>query len=273
MDGRSAGGVHSVAATGFGAEAAAYDRSRPSYPSDAVSWIADRLRIGPGRRVVDLAAGTGKLTGLLAPLGAQLVAVEPVAGMREQLHRGLPEVPLVAGTAEALPLADASVDAVTVAQAFHWFDADRAMAELARVVRAGGLLCLIWNSRERRLDWVDQVWSVMDEVERHAPWRDHGDGTRSPAGGRGWSERLLEAQPGWAPFTRATFSHVHQVTPDQVVERMLSVSHVAVLAPARQAEVLERIRAILREHPDTANARVLGIPYRVDISVTERRAA
>jgi SAM-dependent methyltransferase len=273
MQDRTTDGVHAVAARGFGAEAAAYERSRPSYPSDAVSWLADRLGVGPGRRVVDLAAGTGKLTRLLVPLGAQLLAIEPVAGMRAQLRRGLPTVPLLAGTAEALPLADASVDAVTVAQAFHWFDAGRAMTELGRVVRPGGALCLIWNARERQLDWIDQVWSVLDEVERHAPWREHGDGTRGPGGGRGWSERSLEPHDDWSPFTRATFWHAHQVTPDQVVERMLSVSHVAVLAPQRQAEVLERIRSILGEHPDTAGAQLLGIPYRVDVSVTERRSA
>src|SRR5215831_12983114 len=130
--------IHEVAASGFGAQAAAYDRARPSYPPDAVRWLAEALRIGPGRRVADLAAGTGKLTALIAGLGADLIAIEPVAAMAERMHARLPSVPLIAGVAEALPLAANSLDAVVVAQAFHWFDAEVAMAELARVIRPGG---------------------------------------------------------------------------------------------------------------------------------------
>ena len=274
MDRRSASGVHRVAADGFGSVAESYDRSRPSYPAEAVTWLADRLGIRPGRRVVDLAAGTGKLTRLLVPLGAQLVAVEPVAGMRAQLRRRMPAMATLAATAESLPLADASVDAITVAQAFHWFDGPRALAELARVMRPGGRLGLIWNVRDRGEDWVDRVWSVMDEVERHAPWREPGDDSRAQiaaAGGsvRGWSEADLEGVGGWTPFERATFRHVQRLSPEQVVERFRSVSHVAVLGATEQARVLARIRRILREHPDTADVALLGIPYRVDVMVTE----
>src|SRR4051812_47767348 len=122
--------VNRVAATGFDAEADAYERARPSYPAEAVNWLLENLRAGPASRVVDLAAGTGKFTELLAGRLDHLVAVEPVPGMRRRLRHGLPGVPVLSAAAEALPLADGSVDAVTVAQAFHWFDAARAMAEL-----------------------------------------------------------------------------------------------------------------------------------------------
>ena len=132
------GEVHEVAARGFGSGAVAYDRARPSYPPEAVAWLAEKLGIAPGRRVVDLAAGTGKLTGLLAEAGADLVAVEPVTAMRDRLRQRLPAVPLLAAVAESLPFASGSVDAVVVAQAFHWFDARQAMTELGRVVRPGG---------------------------------------------------------------------------------------------------------------------------------------
>src|SRR5215469_869003 len=152
--------VHEVAARGFGTQAATYDRVRPSYPPDAIGWLTQALRIGPGHRVVDLAAGTGKLTALLAGAGADFVAVEPVTAMRDVLRVRLPGVAAVAGVAESLPFASGSIDAVTVAQAFHWFDAARAMAELARVIRVGGRLAVIWNSREPGVDWVDQIWSV-----------------------------------------------------------------------------------------------------------------
>jgi SAM-dependent methyltransferase len=261
--------VHEVAARGFSAEAQAYDRARPTYPPDAVAWLTEALRIGPGRRIVDLAAGTGKFTDLIAGSGADLIAVEPVAAMRRQLRLRLPVVPVLAGTAEALPFAAGSVDAVVVAQAFHWFDADRAMAELNRVVRPGGRLGLVWNARDRGVGWVDQVWSVMDQVERAAPWRDHRDGTGGPAGGR-WSERGLAGHDGWAPFTEATFRHVQQATHEDIVDRIRSVSHVAALQPASQEAVLGEIRAILRDHPDTRARPILPIPYRVDAMYTER---
>ena len=126
------------AAKAFHQGAADYDKGRPSYPADVVSELAARLDLGPGKRVLDLAAGTGKFTRLLVPLGVDLVAVEPVAGMRDRLAAALPDVEIHDGTAERIPLPDASVDAVVVAQAFHWFDPELALTEIGRVVRPGG---------------------------------------------------------------------------------------------------------------------------------------
>ena len=114
--------------------------------------------------VCDLAAGTGILTRLLEPFGADLIAVEPVASMREQLVSRSPDLPAIAALAESLPFAGASLDALTVAQAFHWFDAERALAEFGRVLRVGGRFALLWNARDRSRDWVNEVWSVMDRV-------------------------------------------------------------------------------------------------------------
>jgi len=265
--------VHEVARRGFDAEAVAYDRSRPSYPPDAVAWLTGSLGIGPGRTVVDLAAGTGKLTALIAGSGARLVAVEPVAGMRERLRLRLPAVPAVAAVAEALPFAGACVDAVLVAQAFHWFDAPQALAELGRVIRPGGRLGLIWNARDRSVDWVNQVWSVMDRVEKRAPWRDHGDGTGTGSAALRRAERGLTGGAGspFSPWTEATFWHVHESSHRQVIDRMRSVSHIAVLPPGEQRAVLDEIAAILREHPDTRDAATVGILYRVDAMFAVRR--
>jgi SAM-dependent methyltransferase len=270
--------VHEVAARGFTAEAAAYDSARPSYPPDAVRWLIGAVGIAPGRLVVDLAAGTGKLTALLAPAGARLVAVEPVAAMGERLRARLPEVvPLLAGAAETLPFADGSLDAVVVAQAFHWFDPDRAVAELSRVIRTGGRLGLIWNVRDRSVGWVDEIWSVMDTVERHAPWQDHGrDASRGSPGRPDGSLRRIApdltglADGRWSGWTRATFSHVHVGTHADVLDRLRSVSHIAVLPPDPQRAVLDKIGAILRTHPETSKAEIVGIPYLVDIMVAER---
>src|SRR4051794_21063823 len=114
--------VHEVAARGFDAEAETYDRTRPSYPPNALAWLSEHLRLGPGTTVCDLAAGSGIATRLLTATRARVIAVEPVAGMRAVLTRALPQVPVCAGTAEAMPFRDGALDAVTVFQAFHWFD-------------------------------------------------------------------------------------------------------------------------------------------------------
>ncbi|HWJ96893.1 MAG TPA: methyltransferase domain-containing protein, partial [Acidimicrobiales bacterium] len=150
----TADGISDVAAEGFGAGAAAYEKGRPSYSDDVVAWLVERLGIAPGRTVVDLAAGTGKLTRLLAATGASVTAIEPVDAMRDQLLQACPGVEAVSGTAEAIPLPDRTVDALTVAQAFHWFDPAAALAEIARVLRPGGALGIVFNERDTREPWV-----------------------------------------------------------------------------------------------------------------------
>jgi SAM-dependent methyltransferase len=252
--------VHDVAQRGFGAGAGAYDRARPSYPPDAVAWLVEHLRLHAGTRCCDLAAGTGKLTTLLVPSGAALLAIEPVEEMGRVLREADPGVPLVAGTAEALPLAAASLDAVTVAQAFHWFDADRAFGELARVVRVGGRVGLIWNARDRSVDWVDALWSIMDRVEKRAPWRDH----------ERWSDSALGDRHGFGSLHEATFLHSQELTVDGVIDRFASVSHVAVLPQERRDAVLTEVRDVLTTHPATRGKDAVAIPYRVDSYWCER---
>jgi ubiquinone/menaquinone biosynthesis C-methylase UbiE len=135
---RDPGAVHPSAARGFDRAGADYERGRPGYPDEAVALLARELGIGPGRRVLDLAAGTGKLTRALLPYGAQLRAIEPVRGMREQLLNTTAGVEVTDGTAEQIGLPDASIDVVLVAQAFHWFDTAAAAAEIHRVLVPGG---------------------------------------------------------------------------------------------------------------------------------------
>lgn len=252
--------VHDIARRGFGTEAGTYERSRPSYPPDAVEWLTAGLALGPGVRVADLAAGTGKFTRLLVPTGAAVIAIEPVAGMWQQLRSTSPAVPIVAGTAERLPVASAALDAVTVAQAFHWFDAVAAFAELARVVRSGGRVGIVWNARDRSVAWVDQVWGIMDRVEKEAPWRDHD----------AWRDSALGNRPGFGELHAATFRHEQMLTPHLVVERFRGVSHVAALPDADKERVLDEVRDVLATHPDTVGRTELAIPYRVDAMWCER---
>jgi SAM-dependent methyltransferase len=248
--------IHEVASSGFGAEADAYERARPSYPADTVDWLVDALGISSGAIVADVAAGTGKLTRLLLPSGASIVAVEPVAAMRARL----PRVPTTAATAEGLPFRDGSLDAITVAQAFHWFDAAAALAEFHRVLRPGGRLGLVWNARDRSVPWVDQVWSIMDRVEKRAPWRAHDE----------WRESAFMETPWFGPLHEATFHHEQLLSPADVVERVRSVSHVAVLPPDRQRVVLDEVRTLLQDDPATAGRDRVALPYRVDAYWTER---
>jgi ubiquinone/menaquinone biosynthesis C-methylase UbiE len=251
--------VHDIAAAGFN-DPGDYEAARPSYPPDAVGWFVENLRLEPGGRVADVAAGTGKLTRLLMPTGAELLAVEPVPGMRATFRRLLPEVPLVAATAEAMPFRAAALDAITVAQAWHWFDHDRATAEAARVLRPGGRLGLVWNARDRTEPWVDEVWSIMDRVEKHAPWRDH----------ENWRDSAMRAMPGFGALHDAQFRHMQRITPEGVVQRVASVSHVAVLAEPEQAKVLAEVREVLTTHPAVRGRETVEIPYRVDCFWAER---
>jgi SAM-dependent methyltransferase len=255
--------VHEVASSGFGAEADAYERARPSYPPDAVAWIVDALGIAPGRVVADVAAGTGKFTRLVQPTGAWIVAVEPVEGMRVLL----PRMPTASATAERLPFRDGSLDGITVAQAFHWFDAAAALEEFHRVLRPGGRLALIWNARDRSVPWVDEVWSIMDRVEKRAPWRNHDE----------WRETAFVQvaggefdNPWFGPLHEATFQHDQHLSPADVVERVRSVSHVAVLPPEQQEAVLDEVRTLLRDDPATAGRDEVALRYRVDAYWAER---
>lgn len=251
--------VHEVAAAGF-SNPGDYEAARPSYPPDAVAWFVENLRIAPGATVVDLAAGTGKLTRLLVPAGANLIAAEPVAGMRATFRDVLPYVPMIATTAEQLPFRDGSLDAVTIAQAFHWFDEDRAIAALARAVRVGGRVGLVWNARDRSVPWVNDVWAIMDRVEKRAPWRDH----------ENWRDSALRERPGFGPLNAAEFRHEQTVTPAAMVQRVASVSHVAVLPHAEREAVLEEVRNVLRSDPATRGRDELLVPYRVDCYWFER---
>ena len=167
----------------FGAEAAAYERGRPSYPPEAIDWLLPP----DARDVLDLGAGTGKLTTRLVERGLGVVAVDPIPEMLELLSNSLPDTPALLGTAEEIPLPDDSVDAVLVAQAWHWFDPERAVKEVARVLRPGGRLGLVWNTRDERLGWVKDLGRIIghedDPFNNKVTLSEPFDTTRTPPGG------------------------------------------------------------------------------------------
>ncbi|MCU1459718.1 MAG: smtA [Actinomycetia bacterium] len=255
--------IHEIAAAGFDAQAEAYERARPSYPPDAVAWIVDGLRIGPGRTVLDLAAGTGKLTRLLTPTGARVVAAEPVDGMLRALRTAVPGVDALASTAEALALRDATVDGVTVAQAFHWFEPEAALAEMHRVLRPEGRVALVWNGRDLSVRWIATIWGIFDREEATAPWRKNRD--------RAWLDEPFTDSPWFGPLHKKTFRHVQRMKPAEVVDRVASVSHIAALPPEEHQRVRDEIAALLAEHPETRGRDTLEFPYLVDAYWSERR--
>jgi ubiquinone/menaquinone biosynthesis C-methylase UbiE len=159
------------ATRGFAAAADAYERGRPDYPPAAIVRIVSGLGLRGGRTVLDLAAGTGKLTRLLVPSGANIIALEPVREMRSQLERQVPGVATIAGTAERIPLADGYLDGVTVGQAFHWFRQDDALREIHRVLRPGAGLALIWNARDERHPLQAALSEIIDPLEGDMPRR------------------------------------------------------------------------------------------------------
>jgi SAM-dependent methyltransferase len=244
--------VHPSVLQGFGEAAEAYERARPSYPADAVDWLSGQLGLGPGSTVVDLAAGTGKLTRLLLPTGATVIAVEPVDAMRAQLEANVPGAQAVSGYAEQIPLADGAADAVTVAQAFHWFATDEALTEIARVLRPGGRLGLVWNRREEG----NPLQAAFTEIVE--PLRS----TESTHKGDSWRE-VLEPSPLFGPLEERQFENAQDLDADGLAERAGSISFIASATPERRAPVIERVRAL-------AGDGLVRFPYVTDVYVTQR---
>ena len=253
--------IHPLAARGFEAAADAYERGRPTYPAEAVATLVERLDLGPGRTVLELGAGTGKLTRLLVPSGAEILALEPVAGMRARLADATPQARIIDGTAEEIALPGASVDAVVAAQAFHWFDAVRALSEIHRVLRAHGRLALAWNVRDESVPWVGTLGDLLRQHEGTEP---HVEDSR-------WRESLARCAL-FEPFRTVSFRHVQQLTPAGLVDRVASVSYIAALDPADKADVLASVGELLREDPETAGRDVVDLPYTTELMWAVRRS-
>jgi SAM-dependent methyltransferase len=242
------------AATGFASAVDAYERGRPSYPPAAIASLAREFGLTPASTVLDLAAGTGKLTRQLVPLVGHVIGVEPSEPMRAELRAQVPTADARAGTAEAIPAADGSVDAVFVGEAFHWFRTAEACREIARVLSPGGGLALLWN----RAHWTDDELPWLTAFgELLAPHRK----AAGPFPAEHW-QPVLQATGAFAPLSSAEVDHVHTSSPDDVVALVASWSWIANLPDAERAEVLRRVR-------DLAGVqRRLTLRYRTEIHWT-----
>jgi len=204
-------------ARGFELVADVYQRARPSYPADVLAWFTQRLDLRPGRTVLDLGAGTGKLTRALVETGARVIALEPGDEMRAQLAAVVPDAEPIAAGAEAIPLPDGSVDAATAAQSFHWFRPDEALPEIHRVLRPGGGLGLVWNGRDQDDPFQRELSALLQ------PFLPAG---RRRLRERGWAE-AIEASGLFGPLEEYTSGFADTLDGRALVERVRSISFVA----------------------------------------------
>lgn len=206
--------------------------------------------------MIDLAAGTGISTELLVERGLDVVAVEPIEAMRSKFAVKLPDVEVLDGTAESIPLPDASVDAVTVFQAFHWFEADAALAEIHRVLRPGGGLALVWNVRDRSQPWVAAMVALMEGEFGPLPYEQHHHNVAEAH----WAQVVADAG-GYTPVEHRSFPYLQDASLDTVIGRAASTSYIAALDDAERDDFLGRLRALLADHPDIAGRERFPFPH------------
>lgn len=228
-------------ASSFGRAVGEYERARPSYPQEAVDWLVPR-----GSHVVlDLGAGTGKFTRSLVARGLDVIAVEPDDAMRGALADALPSVRTVKGTAESIPLPDDSVDVITAAQSWHWVDEARALPEVARVLKPGGLLALVWNIRDESVPWVKQLSEIMGSSEAERVM-EHEITIGAPFG---VTERF---EIGWSVTTSL----------DDLLALVASRSYIITADETRRAEVFDGVRELVTTDPAPAGRDTFELPYR-----------
>jgi SAM-dependent methyltransferase len=254
--------LHPSAAIGFSEGAETYARSRPDYPSAIVAWLRETLALDAATMCVDLGAGTGKFLPSLLATGTRVVAVEPVAAMRERLAADYPQARVLDGTAEAMPLDTACVDAVVCATAFHWFATRAALTEIHRVLKPGGRLGLIWNVRDERVGWVARLGALVSRYESDAPRQ----------ASNAW--RAVFPFDGFSPLVAREFLHAHEGPAEQVIiGRVLSTSFIAALQPDARTRVVDEVRALVAAEPVLAGRAIVSVPYRTMAYVTTRTGA
>jgi SAM-dependent methyltransferase len=242
--------VHRLAEQGYTADADSYVRGRPDYPPELAGWLKQSLVLGPDACVVDLGAGTGKFTPRLVETGARVIAVEPVDTMRAKLAAAQPAVDVRKGTAQSIPLDDASVDAVVCAQSFHWFANHAALDEILRVLKPGGRLGLVWNLRDARVPWVAKLDAIVNRYE--------GDSPRFYTGE--WRAAFPHA--GFGPLSETRFSQGHTGSPGNVIlDRVRSTSFIAALPDDERARIDAAVRALIDTEAQLRGKDVVTVPY------------
>jgi SAM-dependent methyltransferase len=244
--------IHDAAQRGFTEGAAYYSRARPGYPEEILKWLQTQLRLTPGQEVLELGAGTGKFTRCLSLTGAQVYVVEPVAAMLNHLQQDVPSARPAPGSAESIGIEAGRVDAVVCAQSFHWFATRETLTEIARVLKPGGVLGLVWNIPDECVPWVAALESILRPFEATAPHA-YRRGT--------WRSVFPDAR--FSPLQMTEYQHSHVGTVQRVIiERVLSLSYVANLPPSERTGLLDRLQVFLATQPDTRGRVEIEFPYR-----------
>ncbi|MGJ8527519.1 class I SAM-dependent methyltransferase [Maritalea sp.] len=242
--------VHKSAATGYQSAADRYQRGRPDYSPKILNWLREELGIERNSTVLDLGAGTGKFTKRLVEICDNVIAVEPVAEMRGQLAKVLPNVKTFEGTSTQIPLDDASVDFVICAQSFHWFSTPETMTELHRVLKPNGRLGLVWNVRNEKLDWVSALTKIVTPYEGDAPRYYKGD----------W--KTVFPCDGFGELQEASFAHEQVGDPEDVImNRFMSVSFIAAQDKETRASIRKQIDELITSHLALKRKREISFPY------------
>ena len=244
--------IDPAAAIGFDRQAGSYSKVRPTYPQGVGDVLLSQAGLVPGSNVCDLGAGTGIFTRFLVALGMNVTAVEPVGGMRDQFVADTAGIDPIDATAEHLPFADETFDAVTAAQCFHWFDPQPALREIARVLKPGGVLVMLWNARDESVDWMNQWGDLVAELGGGRPYQDHREML--------WEDVVAEAGL-FSPLESTRMANSQVGSPEMVIDRTRSTSFIAALPEDRHNAALAAVAELIASHPDTAGRTEIVIPY------------
>ena len=236
----------SWAVAGFG-QGSLYDAARPCYPDEAISHLVHTFTLGAHSRVLDLGAGTGIFTRQLQKYVGEIVAVDPSPSMRETFELQTPDVAVLDGNADAIPLADATCDAVFAAQAFHWFNPGTALPEIRRVLAPGGGLGLVWNRRDTEVDWIRELDHAMlwDQHQPYESRRDYG---------------AVVASGPFENVALTTFRHCEELTHEQVLQRVMTTSYITLMDPAQRDGLLNDVTKVIESIREP-----VGMAYATDV--------
>lgn len=250
--------IHRSAEVGFAKNTDRYESGRPTYPEESINFIYSLINAGPHKRILDLGAGTGKFTKHLIETDAQLVAVEPVADMRKKFTEKVPNIQILEGSAESIPLPSKTIDAVIVAQAFHWFDGQAALEEIHRVLNERGFLILIWNKMDENYLWIRKLSEIISEMHTSEPTYKSG----------AWQQAFKESKL-FSPLSHRNFLNLQEANKQIILDRVGSISYISKLQKSEYLKVMKAAESLIDSDFPKNNKGIIEMPYNTDVFWTK----